>query len=58
MLLRRYHKKVEPKEEVEEAKKDLSDLKVDELKELASASSIEGYSTMKKDELIQAILEL
>lgn len=37
---------------------DLEELTVKELKELASASNIEGYSSMKKEELIQAILKL
>lgn len=39
-------------------KEELKGLTVKELKELASASNIEGYSNMKKEELIEAILKL
>lgn len=45
------------KEDVEENKKDgtLEDLTVKELKELAKDKRIEGYSDMKKEELIKAL---
>lgn len=34
---------------------DLSSLKVEELREIAAAGNIDGYKTMKKDELVNAI---
>ena len=48
-------KKVEAKKEVKEEKSDLSSKTVAELRELAKAKGVEGYSTMKKAELIDAL---
>lgn len=46
------------KETMEEEKIDYSKLKVDELKLIAEEKGIEGYSDMKKAELIEAIEKL
>ena len=43
--------------EVEEATEDLSTKTLTELKAMAKASGIKGYSTMKKDELIASLSE-
>ena len=53
-------KKEEPKKEVkkevkEDTKIDLSSLKVAELRDMAKAKEVKGYSTMKKAELIEAL---
>lgn len=41
--------------EAEQSQKDLSSMKVDELKKLAEEAQIDGFETMKKAELIEAL---
>jgi hypothetical protein len=52
MLLRRYHKKEEQSKEVAP---DYDEMKVPELKDAAKEKGIEGYSEMKRDELLQVL---
>jgi len=46
---------VKEEKSVKEVKEDLTSKTVSELRELAKAKEIKGYSTMKKNELLEAL---
>lgn len=50
-----YKKVEEPKDPQAETNNELDDLTVVQLKELAKAEGLDGYSTLKKDELIDLL---